>query len=173
MRAPRRRRTRWNSSPARLPAALLLAAPLFGACGADAAGAAEPRLVDRTGSVTDSEFALPMRDDRRLEVIADGEVAGGLVVLAEPPAGWDLMVVWHGSPCNTAPTVVLTGTADTITEVDVDLGPRVLGQSALSTCPASMERLAVILRTAASPADDVVVTFSQPGEDAEPVRVAD
>ena len=115
------------------------------------------QLVDESGTVSEWVYhPAPAVDGlASLEDFEAMEEAGALAVPA--PAGWDVRVVWGTSPCRTAPTIRLRGTASTISAIEVDYGPQPRG----GDCPSSLEIHAVDLRIDPdSAAADAVVSGS-------------
>jgi hypothetical protein len=115
-----------------------------------------PRLIDETGTVAEIHFHVSPDDGLALshedQLIA--EEAGAVTV--EPPPGWDIRIGWPVAPCQRAPTVRVAGTDGQITAIHVDYGPQ-LGPG---ECPSALVIYGVDLKTAGTPADDLVVTVT-------------
>lgn len=86
-------------------------------------------------------FHLPAQDE---QVLAHLEVPPeeGAAVMIPSVDGFDVRVVWTGSPCQVAPTVTV-GTRGQVIVVEVDRGPLVIGPD--EECPQSAEFHAVDL----------------------------
>jgi hypothetical protein len=114
-----------------------------------------PRLVDEMDAVREHQFHLGP-DSLAVEYDADAAEAGPVV--AEAPSGWDLRVVWIGTPCQTAPTVRVDGSDGRITNIHVDYGPSV----GLGSCPSMGVIFGIDLRFSWVVAPGLAVTGENP-----------
>jgi hypothetical protein len=139
------RRMRDRTRAAALAAALLLTS----AC----SGQPQPQLIDDAGLVTDYQFHAT-RDDSVAFDHREIEAAGTGAIAVEPPAGWDIRVVWPAGSCQQAPTVQVIGTPEQVRAIHVDYGPEV----GRGECPAELLIFGVDLKTSRPPAPDLAVT---------------
>jgi hypothetical protein len=121
----------------------------------------EPHLIDETNTVQMSQFWF----GRTTEIsVSDDEAArierAGAVVL-DPPPGWHIRVAWTAAPCETAPTVRLSGTEGRIATIVVTYGPQVGVDSSADVpvdCPASLEVHGIDIKTSRPPGGDIAVS---------------
>lgn len=117
--------------------------------GCTASSSPEPALVDDTGMVEEYEFhfdtELSLRDAPE-ELLAQQH----WIVMTEPPAGWDLRVVWDALPCEAAPTVTVQSQAGRISSISVDVGPMLH-----EDCDAMEARHVMDLKTSSSASSDI------------------